>query len=107
MKELFEMFHTAEYLPDFKDFTLKDFCEANIIVLSRGFARFKEGLTYMVPFADMVNHSKNPEVKYYYDYAKRGFVLEAIKDIQKGDEITMCYKPNISNYECFKLYNFV
>lgn len=50
---------------------------------------FKNAITLSV--SQFINHSYTPNLKYLYDYDNRAIEFSAIKDIQKGEELTVNY----------------
>lgn len=72
------------------------------LVGSRCFAE-KEN-EYLVPFADMMNHSNDKNVEWYF--TKDDFIMKTCKDIEAHSELFDCYGVK-SNYETFLHYGFV
>ena len=60
----------------------------------------------MVPYLDLINHSDKNNTYWYYDESKNRYVLEAIRDIEKNEEITDSYGHFI-NSKLYKTYGFV
>ena len=50
---------------------------------------FKNAITLSV--SQFINHSYTPNLKYLYDYKNKAIEYEAIKDISKGEELTVNY----------------
>ena len=50
---------------------------------------FKNAITLSV--SQFINHSYEPNVKYLYDYEKKAIEFSAIRDISKGEELTVNY----------------
>lgn len=50
---------------------------------------FENAITMSI--SQFINHSFSPNVKYLYDYDDKAIEFSAIKNIQKGEEITMNY----------------
>ena len=70
-----------------------------------GSRNFTNGDTeYLIPFADMLNHSNSPNVE--WKFTKTHFVMEASYDIKPHQECLDCYGKK-SNYECFLHYSFI
>jgi SET domain-containing protein len=44
-----------------------------------------------------INHSYKPNVAYYYDYKNKSISFEAIKNISRGQELTMNYNGKIND----------
>ena len=76
------------------DFTEEEFNGACILVQSRLFGVTiggKSAIT-MVPMADMHNHNSTCcKVKWLYDNARKGFVMKAEEDIQRGEQVFISY----------------
>tara|TARA_B100000925_G_C21990674_1_gene466674 strand:+ start:645 stop:1877 length:1233 start_codon:yes stop_codon:yes gene_type:complete len=72
------------------------------LVGSRNFANGKD--EYLVPFADMLNHSNKPNIE--WKFTDSHFVMKTTKDIKPHEECFDCYGPK-SNYELFLHYGFV
>ena len=59
----------CEEVPDYRDFSLDEFKQAMLCVLSRIFTSYNEEgqkIEALVPFADMANHSEDPDVTYSF-----------------------------------------
>ena len=63
-------------------------------------------LSTMVPFLDLLNHSDKNNTHWYYDESKGGYILIAIRDIEKNEEITDSY-GKYYNSLLYKTYGFV
>jgi len=72
------------------------------LVGSRCFAEKEK--EYLVPFADMMNHSNDKNVEWYF--TKDEFIMKTCKDIEAHSELFDCYGVK-SNYETFLHYGFV
>jgi len=72
------------------------------LVGSRNFANNDK--EYLVPFADMLNHSNKPNVE--WKFTDTHFVMTASEKIKPHEECFDCYGPK-SNYETFLHYGFV
>lgn len=87
--------HDFEILKKFssdKKIKYTDFLYYRLLVTSRMFGY--ENDTYMVPYIELCNHSKNANCIWFYKYDH--FCLMATKRIPKGSEILVSYgdKPN-------------
>lgn len=72
------------------------------LVASRCFA---DGDTeYMVPFADMLNHSNDPNVE--WEFKDGHFIMRTMCPVKSTDELFDFYGPK-SNYEAFLHYGFI
>tara|TARA_B110000008_G_scaffold49515_1_gene48427 strand:- start:1595 stop:2770 length:1176 start_codon:yes stop_codon:yes gene_type:complete len=72
------------------------------LVGSRCFA--DKEVDYLVPFADMMNHSNNNNIEWFF--TKDEFVMKTSKDVAAHTELFDCYGIK-SNYETFLHYGFV
>jgi hypothetical protein len=85
----------------------QDFLKFRIYVCSRIFSytkNYKEE-NGMVPYADLLNHSQNPNTTWYYDDVKNVFVVEATKNIKKNSEIYDSYGMK-TNVQLIMYYGF-
>ena len=60
----------------------------------------------MVPFLDLLNHSDKNNTHWFYDEIKGGYVLVAVRDIEKNEEITDSY-GKYYNSLLYRTYGFV
>jgi len=65
---------------------------------------FADKTDYLVPFADMLNHSNSPNVD--WEFTKDHFIMKTTEKIDKNKELFDYYGPK-SNYESFLHYGFV
>ena len=72
------------------------------LVGSRNFANGKD--TYLIPFADMLNHSKDANID--WKFTDTEFIMSATENISEHEELFDSYGPK-SNYETFLHYGFV
>ena len=88
--------------------TFDDFKETFQIVISRNFgcreSIFPE-IDSMMPYLDLFNHVNDNNTYYYYDDRRDGFVLYAIRDISKNEEVTVSYGSHHNLY-LFTAYGF-
>jgi hypothetical protein len=87
---------------------LEEFKNNFILVGTRNFGRpncFYD-ISTMVPFLDLLNHSDKNNTHWYYDEKKGGYILIAIRDIEKNEEITDSYGVMYNSY-LYKTYGFV
>jgi len=79
------------------------------IAQSRDFSRpnskFLTDLNSIVPFLDLFNHDNNFNCDWDYDEDRHGFILRTIKDIEKGQELTISY-GEVDNLNLFVIYGF-
>ena len=85
----FEKIHLnlLNHIPNFS-FSLSDFLYCSMAVQSRC---FQLDTFAMVPFADLLNHHEEPNVKYKFDKEQNAYVLRASRDIKRGEEICHFY----------------
>ena len=78
------------------------------MALTRNFGR--PGSYYdintMVPFLDLLNHSDKNNTHWIYEDKKEGYTLIAVRDIEKGEEVTVTY-GRFYNSLLYKNYGFV
>jgi histone-lysine N-methyltransferase SETD3 len=93
---------------DQDEFNYQEFVNAKIAVGSRIFGiRIKgEETVAMVPYADMFNHNRPCQTKWYYDESLKGFCIKATEEIARGDQIYDTYGMK-SNAEFFMNYGFL
>ena len=89
-------------------FTLERWTQMRILVCSRLFGFERQGKLdqALVPYADMLNHRKDPQTKWFFCKKRNGFVIKALEDIPRGDEICDTY-GNKSNAAFFINYGFL
>ena len=93
-------------------FLFDEFLDVMTMINSRQLAYTDKKKTKLalIPLVDMINHSDKPVAEYYFDEERRGMVLEAIRDIPAGYEITISYgvgQVPLSNFVLFLAYGFV
>lgn len=75
------------------------------LVASRCF-RMSDGDTFaFVPFLDMCNHAAKPTAN--FGSGQGGFALEALKPLNQGDEVSICYGEDYTTSRLFSQYGFV
>ena len=47
--------------------------------------------------SQFINHSFTPNIKYEYDYENKAIIYTAIRDINKGEELTVNYNGDVDN----------
>ena len=74
-------------------FTKKEYLWARLCVNSRNFSITKGGksMNCLTPFADMLNHSRNQNTKWFFDNSINKFVLKATKFIPQNSIVTDTY----------------
>ena len=83
----------CEKIENFKNFTFEKFCQARVIVSSRvfGISINKVKTDALVPFADLLNHRRPRQTQWFYDDNKNAFIVQAIEEINPGQEIFDSY----------------
>jgi histone-lysine N-methyltransferase SETD3 len=78
---------------DFAKFSFKDFCEMRMAVSSRIFGIKVNGkkTDCFAPLADMLNHKRPRQTQWYYSDEHKSFVIQAIQEIQQGEQIYDSY----------------
>jgi len=87
---------------------LEEFKNNFIMVGTRNFGRGDSifDVNTMVPYLDLINHSDKNNTDWNYDENKGAYILTAIKDIEKNEEITDSY-GQCTNSRLYKTYGFV
>lgn len=95
-------------MPDFAQFTLREYSEVRIMVSSRIFGITVNGVKTdgFVPFADMLNHRRPRQTTWYYSEEKQGFVIDACDDIARGSQVYDSYGRKC-NSRFFLNYGFI
>ena len=95
-------------VPDFAQFTLLQYSEVRMMTCSRIFGITVDGVKTdgFVPYADMLNHKRPRQTIWYYDDAKKGFIIEACDDIPRGDQVYDSYCKKC-NSRFFLNYGFI
>ena len=83
----------CKYIPSFTQFPYKKFCEARMMISSRIFGiQIGENKTdVLAPFADLLNHKRPRQTQWYYDNILQSFVIQALEDIEQGNEVFDSY----------------
>ena len=62
----------------------------------------------LVPFLDMANHAAVPNAQpAHAQDAPWGYELRALRDVRKGEEVTICYLEGVPNWMFLLQYGFV
>lgn len=95
-------------VPEFSQFTLKDYSEVRMIVSSRIFGITVNGVKTdgFVPLADMLNHKRPKQTTWYYCDERKGFIIEAGDDIPRGEQVYDSYGRKC-NSRFFLNYGFI
>ena len=80
-------------VPDYRQFSLKEYSEIRMMVASRIFGIQVEGVKTdgFVPYADMLNHKRPRQTSWSYTDDRAGFIIEACEDIKRGDQVFDSY----------------
>ena len=94
--------------PEFAEYPIEEFSRMRMAVASRIFGMDIDGVKTdgFVPLADMLNHRRPRQTSWTYDQQKGGFVIEALEDIQRGDEVMDSYGRKC-NYRFLLNYGFI
>ena len=95
-------------VPDFQEFTLREYSEVRMIVSSRIFGIQVNGVKTdgFVPLADMLNHKRPKQTTWYFCDERQGFIIEASDDIARGDQVYDSYGRKC-NSRFFLNYGFI
>jgi len=87
---------------------LEEFKYNFIMVGTRNFGRRDSifDVNTMVPYLDLINHSDKNNTDWNYDENEGAYILTAIKDIEKNEEITDSY-GKFMNSRLYETYGFV
>lgn len=80
-------------VPEFKQFSLKEYSEMRMMVCSRIFGISINGVKTdgFVAYADMLNHQRPKETQWSYCDDRQGFIIEATDDIKRGQPVYDSY----------------
>lgn len=80
-------------VPDYREFSLKEYSEMRMMVASRIFGIQVNGLKTdgFVPYADMLNHRRPRQTSWSYSDELEGFIIESLEDIKRGDQVYDSY----------------
>ena len=83
----------CEAVPEYSEFPIEEFSKIRMAVSSRIFGMQIDGVKTdgFVPYADMLNHRRPRQTSWNYDQEKGGFVIDALEDINRGDEVLDSY----------------
>ena len=73
--------------------TDEEFDWAYSCVTTRNFSIYKDNKKYnsLVPYSDLLNHSNENNSKWYFDEKNDSFMIKALNDIPKGEEVFVSY----------------
>ena len=99
----------CEEVPQFARYSLNQYQEAMLISQSRCFTVNVDGVQqeFLAPLVDMCNHTYPDVAKFYFDNAKKQFVVQAITDIEIGKEVCTTYTSDQLNQKLFLSYGFL
>lgn len=101
-------FETVQNIvPFMKKVSFDDFLLVRMMISSRLFSFEENNISscILVPFGDLLNHKKYPDVLWNYDKDDSSFKMTAIKDIKNGTEIFTKY-GNKGNENLLLRYGF-
>ena len=80
-------------VPDYREFSLKEYSEMRMMVASRIFGIQVDGVKTdgFVPYADMLNHRRPRQTSWSYSDERGGFIIESLEDIKRGDQVYDSY----------------
>jgi protein-histidine N-methyltransferase len=99
-------------VPEFSQFPIHEYSEIRMMVSSRIFGIQVEGVKTdgFVAYADMLNHKRPRQTTWTYTDDRKGFIIEAMDDIKRGDQIydsygKKCNSRFLLNYGFINLNN--
>ncbi|MCQ2817498.1 MAG: SET domain-containing histone-lysine N-methyltransferase [archaeon] len=83
----------CKIIKDYNKYPFDLFCKYRMIIASRifGVTVHNKKTDVLAPYADMLNHKRPRETHWTFEDKDNAFVLSAIEDIQKGEEIFDSY----------------
>jgi histone-lysine N-methyltransferase SETD3 len=95
-------------VPEFSQFPLREYSEIRMMVSSRIFGIQIEGVKTdgFVAYADMLNHKRPRQTTWNYTDDRRGFVIDALDDIKRGEQVYDSYGKKC-NSRFFLNYGFI
>ena len=95
-------------VPEMNDFTYVQFSTALLMIGSRVFGLKLKGVQTLgfVPYAEMFNHKRPKTTKWYFCDNRQGFVIEATKDLKRGNQVYISYGKKC-NSKMLMFYGFV
>lgn len=90
--KIINAYNTARDVCNF-ELTKRDFCWARIIVSSRNFGIQVHGknCSALAPFADMLNHSFEPNTRWSFEDDSDAFVMRSTRNVDAGTTMTDSY----------------
>lgn len=82
-----------EAVPQYREFSLKEYSEMRMMVASRIFGIQVDGVKTdgFVPYADMLNHRRPRQTSWSYSDERGGFIIESLEDIKRGEQVYDSY----------------
>lgn len=79
--------------PEFNNYSLEEFAWARMMVASRNFGIIVDGIRTdaLVPYADMLNHSRPRQTRWAFDSRKRQFVIISMHPLHVGSQVFDSY----------------
>ena len=95
-------------VPEFAQFPIREYSEIRMMVSSRIFGIQVEGVKTdgFVAYADMLNHKRPRQTTWNYTDDRRGFIIEAMDDIKRGEQVYDSYGKKC-NSRFFLNYGFI
>jgi len=95
-------------VPEYVQFPLREYSEIRMMVSSRIFGIQVEGVKTdgFVAYADMLNHKRPRQTTWNYTDDRRGFIIEALDDIKRGEQVYDSYGKKC-NSRFFLNYGFI
>ncbi len=77
----------CQEVPEYEKFPISEYSEIRMMVSSRIFGIQIEGVKTdgFVPYADMLNHKRPRQTTWTYSDEYKGFVIDALEDIKRGE----------------------
>ena len=98
----------CDKVPEYENFPFTRFSQIRMMVSSRIFGMNIEGTKTdgFVPMADMLNHKRPKQTTWTYTDEQKGFVIEALHDINRNEEVFDSYGKKC-NSRFFLNYGFI
>lgn len=102
----------CEEVPEFQQFPLQEYSEMRMMIASRIFGIQVDGKNTdaLVAYADMLNHRRPRQTSWYYCDERKGFVIDSLDVIRRGEQIydsygKKCNSRFLLNYGFINLNN--
>jgi protein-histidine N-methyltransferase len=95
-------------VPCFTEFPFEEYQQMRLLVASRIFGIDVDGVKTdgFVPYADMLNHKRPRETSWTYCNDRKGFIIEALCDLERGQPVHDSYGRK-SNTRFLLNYGFI